>query len=153
MLLKEIVEKKRFAFFESASGWRDAVQRSCEPLIRTGCAPEDYAQQIISGVEKFGPYIVIVPGLAIPHSTQGAAGVTETAVSFVKFEHPVYFEPDNTKKAASIFFALAAVDENEHLKNMRQLFRFLSDEELLAKLMQVHTPEELLTLDDDSRLG
>ena len=42
---------------------------------------------------------------------------------------------------------LAAVDEEEHLKNMRQLFLILSDEELLEKLAQANTAEELLELD------
>lgn len=50
-------------------------------------------------------------------------------------------------KDAALFFTLAAVDEEEHLKNMRQLFLILSDEELLEKLAQANTAEELLELD------
>lgn len=147
MLLKEIVEEDRFAFFEKADDWKDAIRKSCSPLVRTGCANEEYAARVIECVEEFGPYIVLVPGLAIPHSTKGAPGVRCTAVSFVKFEQPVRFDPDDREKDATLFFALAAVDEEAHVKNMRQLFKILSDEEVLEKLTHVKTKEELLALD------
>lgn len=61
MLLKEIVTEKRFAFFERAESWQDAIEKSCLPLVSTGCATPEYAQRIIECVQEFGPYIVIVP--------------------------------------------------------------------------------------------
>ena len=99
-------------------------------------------------LQEFGPYIVIVPGLAIPHSTKGAPGVRRTAIAFVKFEQPVRFDEADREKDATLFFALAAVDEDEHVKNMRQLFKLLSDEKLLEQLTQVKTEQDLLALDD-----
>ena len=119
MLLKEIVEGKRYAFYKEAADWKDAIKKSCSPLVATNCATEEYAQRIIECVEELGPYIVIVPG----------------------------FDENDLDKDAALFFTLAAVDEEEHLKNMRQLFLILSDEELLEKLAQANTAEELLELD------
>lgn len=98
-------------------------------------------------MEELGPYIVIVPGLAIPHSIKGSPGVQKTSIAFAKFETPVRFDENDLDKDAALFFTLAAVDEEEHLKNMRQLFLILSDEELLEKLAQANTAEELLELD------
>lgn len=147
MLLKEIVEENRYAFYKEADNWKDAIKKSCAPLVATNCATEEYAQRIIECVEELGPYIVIVPGLAIPHSTKGAPGVQKTSITFAKFETPVCFDEQDREKDATLFFTLAAVDEEEHLKNMRQLFLILSDEELLEKLSRVSTAEELLALD------
>lgn len=147
MLLKEIVEGKRYAFYKEAADWKDAIKKSCSPLVATNCATEEYAQRIIECVEELGPYIVIVPGLAIPHSTKGSPGVQKTSIAFAKFETPVRFDENDLDKDAALFFTLAAVDEEEHLKNMRQLFLILSDEELLEKLAQANTAEELLELD------
>lgn len=62
MLLKEIVRQNRAAFFPGSSDWKDAIRKSCQPLVDTGCATPAYAQRIIECVEEFGPYIVIVPG-------------------------------------------------------------------------------------------
>lgn len=148
MLLKEIVRQNRAAFFSGSSDWKDAIRKSCQPLVDTGCATPAYAQRIIECVEEFGPYIVIVPGLAIPHSTKGSPGVSQTAISFVRFERPVIFDPEDRAKDARVFFALAAVDEDAHIKNMRQLFKILSNEELLEKLAHVSSPQELEMLDD-----
>ena len=64
VLLKEIVEGKRYAFYKEAADWKDAIKKSCSPLVATNCATEEYAQRIIECVEELGPYIVIVPGLA-----------------------------------------------------------------------------------------
>ncbi|HIT54043.1 MAG TPA: PTS sugar transporter subunit IIA [Candidatus Fimivicinus intestinavium] len=148
MLLKEIAQQNRAAFFPAASDWKDAIRKSCQPLVETGCATPAYAQRVIDCVEEFGPYIVIVPGLAIPHSTKGSPGVTQTAVSFVRFEQPVIFDPTDHEKDAHVFFALAAVDEDAHIKNMRQLFKILSNEELLEKLACVSSTQELIQLDE-----
>lgn len=104
MLLKEIVRQNRAAFFPGSSDWKDAIRKSCQPLVDTGCATPAYAQRIIECVEEFGPYIVIVPGLAIPHSTKGSPGVSQTAISFVRFEQPVIFDPEDREKDARVFF-------------------------------------------------
>lgn len=149
MLLKEIVRQNRAAFLPGASDWKDAICKSCLPLVDTGCATPAYAQCIIDCVEEFGPYIVIVPGLAIPHSAKGSPGISQTAISFVRFEQPVVFDPGDREKDASVFFALAAVDEDAHIKNMRQLFKILSNEELLEKLACASSPQELAALDDE----
>lgn len=103
MLLKEIVRQNRAAFFPGSSDWKDAIRKSCQPLVDTGCATPAYAQRIIECVEEFGPYIVIVPGLAIPHSTKGSPGVSQTAISFVRFEQPVIFDPEDREKDARVF--------------------------------------------------
>ena len=147
VLLKDIVDGKRFAFYKAASDWRDAIKKSCAPLVAADCATEEYAQRVIECVEELGPYIVIVPGLAIPHSAKGSPGVRKTSIAFAKFETPVRFDEEDRGKDATLFFALAAVDEEEHLKNMRQLFLILSDEELVEKLSHVSSAEDLLTLD------
>ena len=105
MLLKrKLYRKKRYAFFEKAENWQDAIEKSCLPLVRTGCATPEYARRVIECVQEFGPYIVIVPGLAIPHSTKGAPGVRRTAIAFVKFEQPVRFDEADREKGCHTVF-------------------------------------------------
>lgn len=147
MLLRDIVQAKRYAFFDGADDWRDAIRKSCGPLVETGCATREYEERVIECVEVFGPYIVIVPGLAIPHAAKDAPGIAQTAIAFAKFERPVRFDEADREKDASVFFALTAVNEDEHIKNMRQLFKLLSNEELLERLAHVRNERELLVLD------
>lgn len=86
-------------------------------------------------------------GLAIPHSTKGSPGVTQTAIAFTKFEKPVSFDPADREKDATLFFTLAAVDDEKHLENMRQLFTILSDGQILEQLSHVKSEDDLLELD------
>lgn len=149
MLLREIVKAGRCAFFESAIDWKDAVALSCRPLVDTGCVTEEYAADVIRGVEKFGPYIVIIPGLAIPHSNEYPEHALKTAISFVNFQKPVIFHAgeEEQETQARLFFALSAVNADQHLDNMRRLFDVLSDETLLKALEAARIPQDLLELE------
>ena len=71
-MLREFVEKKHVKFADSAPDWREAIRMSCEVLEADGTIEENYKEDIIACVEKYGPYIVIAPNIAMPHSQEGA---------------------------------------------------------------------------------
>lgn len=147
MLIKEIYDKNHFAFNEKAEDWQDAIRLCCKPLEADGTVDSSYAEEIIACVTKHGPYIVIVPGLAMPHSTENSKGAHGTAIGFMKLAQPVAFEPGNPDKDASVFFTLASIDPDAHVNNMQRLYTILTNEEVLNKLQEVTTPEEFLALD------
>lgn len=148
MLLREIVEKKRCNFIESADGWEDSIRQSCKPLEADGTVTEGYAQEIIECVKRFGPYIAIMPGFALPHSAENSACARGTAISFMKVEKPVSFCEGDPDKDAAVFFTLASVDSDQHLKNMSRLFTMLMDEDLCAGLLKARSEDDLLELAD-----
>lgn len=119
---------------------------SCEPLEADGTVEANYKEDIIKCVEKYGPYIVIVPNVAMPHSQEGAEGVNKTAISFMKLENPVSFEPGDPEKDAQLFFTLASCNPEQHLDNMSRLSEMLMNEELLEALAKAKTAEDLLEL-------
>lgn len=145
-MLKEFVEKKHFKFAEEAKDWKEAIRMSCEPLEADGTVEANYKEDIIKCVEKYGPYIVIAPNVAMPHSQEGAEGVNKTAVSFMKLEKPVSFEPGDPEKDAQLFFTLASCNPDQHLDNMSRLSEMLMDEDLVEALAKAGTPEDLLAL-------
>ena len=93
-MLKEIVEKGHYCFVEKVDSWQDAIRQSYAPLLKDNTVENEYVEAVIECVNKYGPYIVIVPGIAMPHSTEGAAGCNGTAISFMKVEEEVDFDPD-----------------------------------------------------------
>lgn len=64
-MLREFVEKKHVKFADSAPDWREAIRMSCEVLEADGTIEENYKEDIIACVEKYGPYIVIAPNIAM----------------------------------------------------------------------------------------
>ncbi len=148
MLLKTFVEQKHYLFAEKAEDWRDSIRMGCKPLEADGTLDPIYAEEIIACVEKHGPYIVIIPGIALPHSMEGAKGVNKTAIGFMKVEEPVSFDDSDPEKTATVFFTLASENHEAHLANMAQLFTMLSDDDLIEELFKVKGPEDLLRLDE-----
>lgn len=148
MLLKDIVDNKHYRFIDKAANWKDSIRQCCIPLEESGVVTSAYADEIIACVEKHGPYIVLMPNFALPHSMENSAGAKDTAIGFMKVEQPVEFDPDDRDKDATVFFTLASVNSDQHLANMRQLFKMLTNEELCSDLLQVKSPEDLLALDE-----
>ncbi len=62
--------------------WEEAIRISCENLIDKGIINETYREEVVAAIHNYGPYIVIVPGVAMPHSTDKSSGVFGTAISF-----------------------------------------------------------------------
>ncbi len=147
-MLKEFVESKHYKFAESAADWQDAIRMSCESLEADGTVEANYKEDIIKCVEKYGPYIVIIPGVAMPHSQENAVGVHKTAIGFMKLEQPVSFDPEDPEKEASLFFTLASCNPEQHLNNMSRLAEMLSNEDLIEDLKQTKGPEDLLRLQE-----
>jgi PTS system ascorbate-specific IIA component len=147
MLLGEIVKKGHFSFIEEADSWEDSIRKSCQALINDGILGEGYADEIIKCVKDNGPYIVLMPGIALPHSVENSKNAFGTAIGFMKVNKAVPFDANDPEKNVNIFFTLASTDNDKHLKNMRQLFKMLTDEALCADLLKVQSKEDLLELD------
>ncbi len=145
-ILQKIVERGHYKFVDRVDSWQEAVKLSCESLVKTGYVSENYYQQIVDCIEKYGPYVVFEHYVAMPHSQEGAEGANQTAVGFMRVREDVDFgkDEDGEEKIARLFFTLAAKDPNEHLDNMQQLMAIFCNEPLLDALMEADTPEDIL---------
>lgn len=145
-MLKQFVENKHCKFVNNAKDWKDAIRMSCEVLEADGTVEGNYKEDIIACVEKYGPYIVIMPNVALPHSQEGAKGVHKTAISFLKLEEPVSFEEGNEDMNAQLFFTLASCNSEQHLANMSKLSELLSNEDVMKELETAKNEEDLLQI-------
>ena len=107
-MLREFVEMNHYLFAREAKDWEEAILMSCKSLEADGTVGSNYGQDIVECVRKYGPYIVIMPNVAMPHSQEGAVGVNKTAIGFMKLEKPVSFDPEDPEKDARLFFTLAS---------------------------------------------
>lgn len=148
MLLKELVEKNRVGFYEKFDSWEEAIKASCKPLLEDNSIEDVYVDSMIDCVKKYGPYIVLAPNIAMPHSQECAEGVNNTAISFMKVEQPVEFEKGNPEKNAQLFFTLASNNHEKHLENMSKLAIVLANEDIVKELLQAQTEEDLLKIEE-----
>jgi PTS system ascorbate-specific IIA component len=114
--------------------WEEAIRMSCENLVEKEIINDSYVAEVIDSVRQYGPYIVIVPGVAMPHSTDKSEGVFGTAIAFTKFKEKIYFEAGNEDKQARLFFTLAAKNPAEHMDNIAALSDLLMTDGVIEAL-------------------
>ena len=150
-ILQKIVARGHYRFADKVDSWQEAVRLSAESLVETGYVSENYYQQIVDCITKYGPYVVFEHYVAMPHSQEGAEGAYKTGVGFLRVKEDVDFgkDEDGEQKIARLFFTLAAKDPNEHLDNMQQLMAIFTNEPLLDALMAANTPEDILKAEAD----
>ncbi len=147
-MLREFVELKHYKFADSAPDWKESIRMSCECLEADGTVEANYKEDIIACVEKHGPYIVIMPNVAMPHSQEGAVGVNKTAIGFMKLNKPVSFEEGNPEKDAQLFFTLASCNPEQHLANMMKLSEMLMNQDVVDELLKAQSPEDLIAIQE-----
>lgn len=126
------------------ASWEEAIYESCRKLKENGYITDQYIEEIIASVKEHGPYIVIVPQVAMPHAQATSEGVLGTAISFTKFKEPVVFydQEFDEDKPATLFFTLAAKNPDEHLGNITNLMALLGEEGMIEKLLETQTLED-----------
>lgn len=147
-MLKEFVKLNHYKFAAEAIDWQDAIRMSCEPLEVDGTIDGNYKEDIIACIKEYGPYIIIMPHVAMPHSQESAKGVHKTAIAFMKLKKPVSFEPGDPEKDAQLFFTLASCNSEQHLLNMTKLSELLMDDATVEALLHAETPEDLIRIQE-----
>ncbi len=124
--------------------WQQALQVAAQPLLDGHFIEQSYVDAMIEGVNKLGPYIVIAPGIALPHA-RPEDGVHKVGMSFLKLNQPCAFSEKDDHQV-TLLFVLAAVDNEEHLKALSQLSILLSDAANIEQLNKAETVNEVLSL-------
>ncbi len=143
-MIEKIVEQGLTSYYDSFDNWEDAVAASYQGMLKKNIIKKEYIDEVISSIKEFGPYVVIAPQVAMPHSTCGSSNVSGTAFSFMRVKNPVIFDVEDSSKNARLFFSFAAEAEDAHLKNMVKLVELLINEEFVNELFDVNNDVELL---------
>lgn len=143
MLLEVLTEELIHVNYECYTR-DDAVQESGRLLVKKGYAEERYTEAMIQNVEENGTYIVIAPGIAMPHA-RPEAGALDIGLSIVTLKDPVVFgHPKNDP--VKIVVGLCAVDHQTHLKALSELIDVLGDEQKINKILEATSAKEVLNI-------
>lgn len=143
-MLKEILSEDLIECDYPAADRNQAVRKAGSLLVQKGLASEEYIDAMIENVEVNGTYIVIAPGIAMPHA-RPEKGAKSVGFSIVTLKEPVVFgHPSNDP--VTIVIGLCAIDHQTHLKALSELADILSDPEKVIQLRQAVTPQDVLSL-------
>ena len=142
MNLRELLTRERIATNVQVDHWEDAVRAVGRLMVDTGAVEERYIDGMINTAKELGPYIVIAPGLALPHS-RPEHGVLEPCMALITLEPPTEFgNPDNDP--VDLVIAFGAVDNEQHVEALRDMATILSEPSNLDALRAADTEEEIL---------
>lgn len=148
MNLKDLLPVERIAINVNTSDWEGAVRAVGRLLVDTGAAEERYIEGMIATTKELGPYIVIAPGVAIPHS-RPEDGVIFTSLAFASLDPPINFG-NEANDPVRILFALAALDHTEHIEALKGIAEILTDQELFEQLLSAETIADVTSILYDS---
>jgi PTS system ascorbate-specific IIA component len=128
----------------TAGNWEEAVRLAGHGLVASGRTTEQYTHDMVAAVHQLGPYMVIGPGLAMPH-TRPSESVLETGMSLVVLQQAVEFGHQRNDPV-HVLFGLAALDHDRHLELLSEFASLASDPDFVKSLLSCSSTSEIREL-------
>ena len=144
---ESLIKEQSILLNQEASTWEEAVRIAANPLVNSSAIQERYVEAIIETTKRYGPYYVLMEGMAMPHA-RPEDGVYRNAFSLVTFKEGV---PFSDGKLASVFVVLAATSSEIHTSiAIPQIVAVFDTPDIIAKLMNVTCEQEVLEIINQS---
>ncbi|OOF77330.1 PTS ascorbate-specific transporter subunit IIA [Rodentibacter caecimuris] len=124
MLKESLIANNSIKLNQTAADWKAAIKIGTDLLEASGAIEPRYYDTIISNIEKMGPYIILAPGLAMPHA-RPEEGVIKTAFALVTLKEPIYF--DGEDDPVYVLITLAGSDSDQHMQGLMEITQVLDD--------------------------
>lgn len=83
--IRELIKPEYFLETLDASDSEDVIRKMCQPLVKAGCIPPEYADAVLER-EGYAP-TSFAAGLALPHALN--VTIRESAMSVAHLDHPL----------------------------------------------------------------
>ena len=128
-LLQDLLSEDNVSFHYPAETWEDVIRHGGQLMVDAGFIEPTYTEAMIDVVRDMGPYIVLAPGLAMPHA-RPEMGAKQVGTALVTLEKPIDFgSPENDPVSVAVF--LCAPNKDEHIQLLTDIATLFEDEEFL----------------------
>lgn len=146
-LRDSLVENNSIRLNQEATTWQDAVRKATNPLVEKGTVEARYVDAIIASTEHYGPYYILMPGMAMPHA-RPEDGVNKDSFSLITLKEPVTFSDG---KEVHVLLTLAATSSDIHLSiAIPQIIAVFELDDIVNRLVQATTNAEVLAIIDEA---
>lgn len=113
-------------------------------LKEAGRVKQSYIDKMVEAFQTIGPYIVMAPGIAMPHA-RPSGDVLVPCISLIRLKTPVVFNhPCNDP--VKLVFTLGGVEGDSHIELLQDLGKFLEKDNIRDQLLKITTYEELIEM-------
>ncbi|MBR0573315.1 MULTISPECIES: PTS sugar transporter subunit IIA [Pasteurellaceae] len=153
-LKQSLIENNSIKLNQTATSWEEAIKIGTDMLVDSGAIEPRYYDNIINKVKEMGPYIILAPGLAMPHA-RPEEGVIKTAFALVTLTESVFF--DGEDEGVKVLITLSGSSSDEHMQGIMEITQVLEDEDPesetgvdLAKILRCQTNEDVYSIIDEA---
>jgi mannitol operon transcriptional antiterminator len=144
LMLSDYLTEKTIALNVAVKDWQEAIRAAGQLLVETGGVEPRYVEGMIRTAEELGPYIVIAPGIALPHA-RPEEGVIKNCFSLITLSSPVDFGNEDNDPVL-VVIAFGATDQESHVEALAELARAIAKDGFLEKVENTSLKEGLLAL-------
>ena len=142
--LSQLLTKSTVRAKVPVRNWEEAIRTGGGLLEQSGAVSKAYVEGMVKNMQTLGPYIVLAPGIAMPHA-RPELGVYRLGVSLITLANPINFgNPDNDP--VSLVFCLAAPDDKTHLEMMSDWVHLMAAADRIAAILDADNTEEILSV-------
>ena len=140
-LLQDLLSEDNVSFHYPAETWEDVIRHGGQLMVDAGFIEPTYTEAMIDVVRDMGPYIVLAPGLAMPHA-RPEMGAKQVGTALVTLEKPIDFgSPENDPVSVAVF--LCAPNKDEHIQLLTDIATLFEDEEFLDAAVNFESIEDV----------
>lgn len=138
-----ILEISKIRIREMAADWEEAIRKAGLVLLEAGSITPEYIDKMIQSVKDLGPYIVIMPGLALAHS-EPCEAVIKSDVALITLDSSVNFGSVNDP--VRVVLCLGCTDRTSHLDKLSDLAKVLMFETIVPRIADANSAEEVIEI-------
>ncbi len=129
------------------SDWMESLNEVGKLLEDSGDINHQYTLDMIDLLHKNGPYIVVMPNVALAHARPNG-NVYNNAIAILTLDEPVEFG-HSINDPVNVVIAVAAKSDKEHLELFKEVANYLMDEHNVKRIKNASSVKELIS---DNRL-
>ena len=123
-MLQDLLSEDNVSFHYPAETWEEVIRHGGQLMV-----------------DEMGPYIVLAPGLAMPHA-RPENGAKRVGTALVTLEKPLNFgSPDNDPVSVALF--LCAPNKDEHIQLLTDIATLFEDDEFLDAAADFESIEDV----------
>lgn len=137
----EVLSASQAAVKVKVTKWEDAVRATGRLLVNCGFAEERYIEGMLTLTRELGPYIVLAPGIAIPHA-RPEEGALKVGFAALTLDPPVNFG-NEYNDPVHLVIGFCSPSADAHVELLTRIARILGGESFLEKCKAAKTAAEL----------
>ncbi|NGP46195.1 PTS transporter subunit EIIA [Bacillaceae bacterium SIJ1] len=122
--------------------WEDAIKEGTASLIKQQFITKNYEKKIISNLRKFGPYMVVAPGVMIAHAGS-EDGVIEDSIWVTILPNGIMLK-DRYEEPIKLILTLAFKSANTH-RLVENIAKLALNQEKVEEIIQLKSNEDIYT--------